>query len=209
MAGNPTRMRQPPRKEADGSLETLDDATLLQRIAANDEAAFECLFRRYYRRLLQFLLRITRRAELAEEVLSDTMMTVWEKASTFAGRSRASTWITGIAYHKAIKRLAQLGRHDEVMVTGDGELASASLPDLLETTVVADDLGQHLHRALAALSPAHRAVVELTYFHGYSYPEIAALTDCPVNTVKTRMFHARSKLRAILESIGLHRDSDH
>ena len=97
MTSNPGRSHRPPEKHAASLLEALDDETLLKRIAAGHEASFECLYRRYYRRLLRFLLRVTRQVELADEVLSDTMMTVWEKASTFAGRSRASTWITGIA----------------------------------------------------------------------------------------------------------------
>jgi RNA polymerase sigma-70 factor (ECF subfamily) len=65
-----------------------------------------------------------------------------------------------------------------------------------------EDLRDLLDAALDRLSPDHRAVVELTYFHGCSYEEIAAIVDCPVNTVKTRMFHARAKLRKLLPTLG-------
>ena len=194
-------------KRADPVLETLSDEALLARIAAHDEAAFDCFYRRHYRPLLRFLRRVARQPELADEVLSDTMMTVWEKASSFAGRSQVSTWVTGIAYRKAIKRLAQAGRHETVL-DDDADLDALSDDESPEATVMADDARQQLSQALLVLSPAHRAVVELAYFHGYSYPEIATLTDCPVNTVKTRMFHARSKLRTALENIGVQTDLD-
>ena len=59
-----------------------------------------------------------------------------------------------------------------------------------------------MSEALKSLSPKLRAVVELTYVHGYSYEEIAEIVDCPVNTVKTRMFHARNRLRQVLPAIA-------
>ena len=208
MTSNSRHSRQPPDRHTDSLLEALDDERLLERIATGDEAAFECLYRRYYRRLLRFLLRVTQQAELAEELLSDTFMTVWAKASTFAGRSRASTWITGIAYRKAIKRLAQHGRYDDAALFDEIEASLISECDSPDAMLMSEDVRQHLQVAMSALSPAHRAVVELAYFQGYSYPEITALTDCPVNTVKTRMFHARIKLRSVLESVGLYSVSD-
>jgi len=59
-----------------------------------------------------------------------------------------------------------------------------------------------LARALESLSPDHRAVLELTYYLGHSCSEIAAIMDCPVNTVKTRMFHARNKLRVLIPMLA-------
>ena len=84
-----------------------DELTLLRRIATKDRKAFEALYHIYYRRLFGYLLKLTRRAELVEEVLNDVMLAIWKGAGSFDGRSRPSTWIFGIAYHKALKALAR------------------------------------------------------------------------------------------------------
>src|SRR4051812_19615310 len=86
-----------------------DELTLLRRVATKDRKAFEALYHLYYRRLFGYLLKLTRRAELVEEVLNDVMMAIWKGAASFDGRSRPSTWIFGIAYHKALKALARRG----------------------------------------------------------------------------------------------------
>jgi RNA polymerase sigma-70 factor (ECF subfamily) len=76
-----------------------------------------------------------------------------------------------------------------------------------EGIMTRQELGQTLAQALEALSPEQRAVVELTYYHEHSYQEIAAITGCPVNTVKTRMFHARRHLAQLLAGLGLRRNT--
>src|ERR1700680_3601399 len=83
------------------------ELVLLHRIAEKDRAAFEALYTLYYRRLSSYLFKLARRAEMVEEVLNDVMVVIWKKAASFDGRSRPSTWIFGIAYHKAMKGLAQ------------------------------------------------------------------------------------------------------
>jgi RNA polymerase sigma-70 factor (ECF subfamily) len=178
-----------------------EEISLLRRIAAADRKAFETLYQLYYRRLFAYLFKITRRAELVEEALNDVMFAIWTSAARFDGRSRPSTWIFGIAYHKALKALArqgtavgeEAGRQEEEPATGEG-------PDhLLSRREVATTLG----KALGALSPEHRAVVELTYYYELSYGEIAEIVGCPVNTVKTRMFHARRRLKELLPGMGI------
>lgn len=179
------------------------DLELIERIAARDRAAFELLFQRYYRRLFGFVYRISRRPELVEEVVSDVLFAVWSDAARFDGRSRLSSWILGIAYHKALKAIALDGRRrrgEEPVSAADREPDRTPGPDSLMAAREASSL---LGRALARLSAEQRAVVELTYFEGLSYPEIATLLDCPTNTVKTRMFHARRKLRETLPALGL------
>jgi RNA polymerase sigma factor (sigma-70 family) len=186
---------------------------LLKRVAAGDRKAFEALYQLYYRRLFAYLFKLTRRGELVEEVLNDVMFAVWTGAARFDGRSRPSTWIFGIAYHKALKALARQAaafggsggsagsgsaaddgrREEEEPATGDGP------ESLLARREVASTLG----KALGALSPEHRAVVELTYYYELSYGEIAEIVGCPVNTVKTRMFHARRRLKELLPALGI------
>ncbi|HWM93093.1 MAG TPA: sigma-70 family RNA polymerase sigma factor [Thermoanaerobaculia bacterium] len=177
------------------------EAALLRRIAAKDRKAFEALYHAYYRRLFAYLLKTTRRIDIAEEVLDDVMLAVWTGASGFDGRSRPSTWIFGIAWHKALKAMARQERHRPESEEVDGEEpADDPGPErLLARREVADAL----ERALRSLSPDQRAVVELTYYHGFSYQEIAEIMSCPVNTVKTRMFHARRRLKELLPTLGV------
>ena len=169
----------------------VDERELISRISGRDVAAFEKLYRIYQPRLTRFLSNLVQRPQLVEEVLDDTMMVVWETAQSFRGTSRLSTWIFSIAYRKAIK--ARTRWPDPIEDQPD--LGQAS-PDPNPHQLL-----QHgrLHDALAAamqsLSADHRTVVDLTYFHGLGYREIAEVMDCPVDTVKTRMFHARRRLR--------------
>jgi RNA polymerase sigma factor (sigma-70 family) len=188
-----------------------EELSLLRRVADADRKAFETLYHLYYRRLFAYLFKLTRRGDLVEEVLNDVMFAIWTGAGRFDGRSRLSTWIFGIAYHKALKALARQasagGAHGTITSTAgddDGreieEVATGEGPQsLLERREVASTLG----KALGALSAEHRAVVELTYYYELSYGEIAEIVGCPVNTVKTRMFHARRRLKELLPALGL------
>jgi RNA polymerase sigma-70 factor (ECF subfamily) len=179
-----------------------DDSALIRRIAAKDRKAFEALYQLYYRRLFGYLVKVTRRVELVEEVLDDVMLAIWSGAGRFDGRSRPSTWIFGIAYHKAVKALARR-RPDEAGAPGAEEEASHVDHDEPESLMARRELSDVVGRALATLPAEQRAVVELTYYYGRSYGEIAEIVGCPVNTVKTRMFHARRKLRKLLPQLGV------
>ncbi len=168
-----------------------DDCRLVARIRARDMVAFEELYRNLHPRLSRFVANIVHRPQLVEEIFSDTMMVVWEKIDSFAGESKLSTWIFAIAYRKSMKALRRL---DEAVEDPDADNRASHEPG------PDHNLGQQrVHEALIAaigeLSPDHRAVVDLTYFHELSYREIAEIMDCPVDTVKTRMFHARRYLK--------------
>jgi RNA polymerase sigma-70 factor (ECF subfamily) len=173
---------------------TPDDRELVARVAARDLQAFERLYRMYQPRLTRFLTTLLRRPQLIEEVLDDTMMVVWQSADRFRGSSKPSTWIFAIAYRKAHKAKARWPDPVE-----DPELDTRVSED-----PTPDEELQHrrlhnsLMKAMDQLSVDHRAVVDLTYFHGLGYREIAEIVDCPVDTVKTRMFHARRRLRQAL-----------
>jgi len=170
------------------------EAHLVARIACGDKHAFEALYRTYYRRLTRFLERITRRPHAIEEILDDTMLAVWRKADTFNGSSQVSTWIFAIAYRMALKSLKR-DRNWVRNLFDDREETSAPSP---EAELIAGQARSRIQRLLADLSPEQRAVVELTYYHGCAYKEIAEIVGCPVDTVKTRMFYARRKLKAVL-----------
>jgi len=179
-----------PRTEAARPLAS-DERELLARVAAGDLQAFERLYRLYQPRLSRFLTTLLRRPQLIEEVLDDTMMVVWQTADRFRGSSKLSTWIFAIAYRKAHK--ARLRWPDPVEdPEQDGRISEDPAPD---DELHHQKLHDSLMRAMDQLSADHRAVVDLTYFHGLGYREIAEIVDCPVDTVKTRMFHARRRLK--------------
>ncbi|WP_460711198.1 RNA polymerase sigma factor [Lysobacter terrae] len=178
------------------SLRAVDEAALLGRVAAEEIDAFETLYRLYYPRLARFLHGMTRRPALVEEVLDDTMLVVWRKAYTYDATSKVSTWLFAIAYRQALKALRRV---DCVLAFDEADIAEPAQSGP-EGELQRRQLHAHLDGALDALPPMHRAVIELTYYHGHSCREIAEIMGCPVATVKTRMFHARHKLRALLDS---------
>jgi RNA polymerase sigma factor (sigma-70 family) len=179
---------------ADGADQaTAGEAALLHRIAAGERQAFETLYRGYFPRLTRFLERVMRRPHAIEEVLNDTMLVVWRKAATFNGESKVSTWIFSIAYRKALKAIK---RFDDPMEMDDQGFES-TLPGP-EAELMHKERGALLLQQIGRMSADHRAVIELTYYHGCAYREIAQIMGCPIDTVKTRMFHARRRLRQFL-----------
>jgi RNA polymerase sigma-70 factor (ECF subfamily) len=171
------------------------DRLLLQRMAAGDRAALATLYRSYHGRLCRFLSRLTRRADVIEEVINDCFWIAWQKAGDFRGDSRVSTWIMGIAYRCGLKALRQHG--DEPV---DDNIPEDRIPatDPEEDRELRDWLGKGLER----LSADQRAVVELVYGEGHTLDDVATIMQCPVGTVKARLFHARVKLRNVLPTLA-------
>jgi RNA polymerase sigma factor (sigma-70 family) len=188
---------------------TDSETTLLRRVGARDRKAFEALYHQYYRRLFSYLLKVMRRADLVEEVLNDVMLAIWKGAQSFDGRSRPSTWIFGIAYHKALKALARRAPaaqgYQGYPESGDPEREPAEPVDYdePESLLARRELATVLGQALRILPAEQRTVVELTYYYGLPYQEIAEIMGCPVNTVKTRMFHARRRLKELRPGMGV------
>lgn len=173
-----------------------DEAILLARIVAGDRHAFEQLYRAYFPRLGRFLGRMVRSVPLIEEVINDTMLVVWQKAASYDGSCKVSTWIFAIAYRKALKGL----RGSDAPLESDPESYPAGPALEPDHLLEGRQLRQVLERALARLPLAQQVVMVLTYDHEMGYAEIADVVGCPVNTVKTRMFHARHKLKELLAS---------
>jgi RNA polymerase sigma-70 factor (ECF subfamily) len=167
------------------------DLDLLEGVRAGDRTAFEELYRLYHPRLTRFLMNLVHRPALVEEVLDDTMMVVWERPHSFHSASKFSTWLFAIAYRKIMRGLR---RQDQAVEdkAQDQRVSEALSP---EDEVGQQRLSRLLMEAMEQLSPAHRAVVDLTYFHDMGYQEIAQVLECPVDTVKTRMFYARRHLK--------------
>ena len=166
---------------------------LLRRVSAGDRDAFRDLYLRYHRRLARFLTRLTNRYEDAEEIINDTLWIVWQRAGEFRNASRVSTWIMGIAYRRALNMIRRASTHERAM-----RLEIAETEAAVSDSAQALEQRQLLDSGLAELPLEQRLVLEFTYYLDHSCEEIAEIMDCPVNTVKTRMFNARRKLRTIL-----------
>ena len=170
---------------------------LIAETAAGDEKAFEQLYQLYFSRLFQFVFRITRTQSGIEEVINDVMYVVWDKASTYNQTCRPSTWIFGIAYFKALKSIEKAVADEGRTVEFNDELNY--FPDKGTDWISQVETSNWLNIAFNQLSTEQRAVVEMTYFQGLHYNEIAEIMQCPENTVKTRMFHARKILAKSLQ----------
>jgi RNA polymerase sigma-70 factor (ECF subfamily) len=168
---------------------------LIARVGDGDVQAFGELYRKYEPRLTRFLFNFVRQPQIIEEVLDDTLMVVWERANKFKGESKLSTWIFAIAYRKAMKAL----RRYDVPLEDHGAETRPSDAANPEEEYGQKRLHDIIRKAMLSLSADHRAVVDLTYFHELGYREIAEIMDCPVDTVKTRMFYARRHLKQRLE----------
>lgn len=171
------------------------DQRLIALVRDRDRHAFEELYRKYQTRLARFVGNLIRHPQIVEEVLDDTLMVVWERAADFKGESKLSTWIFAIAYRKAMKAIR---RYDAPIEDHEAE-NRASHEASPEDAFGQARLHRLLRNAMNELSPDHRGVVELTYFQDLSYREIAEIMNCPVDTVKTRMFYARRQLKLRLD----------
>jgi RNA polymerase sigma-70 factor (ECF subfamily) len=171
-----------------------DDA-LVQAIGTGDRSAMRVLFDRHKNRVFRFILRMVRDRALAEDLLNDVFLDVWLRADRFAGRSSVSTWLLGIARHKALTALA--ARRPQ-------QLDDAAALDIVdpapdpERELAGKQRATLLRRAIDSLAAQHREIIDLVYDQGRSIAEIAALLRIPANTVKTRMFYARQRLAGLV-----------
>ena len=172
------------------------DRRLLERMASGDRAALGILYHGYHGRLCRFLSRLTRRVDVIEEVTNECFWIVWQKAAEFRGESRVSTWIMGIAYRCGLKALRQRGAEPLADSVLSEQCAPAANPD--EERELRDWLAKGLER----LSADQRAVIELVYGVGHTLEDVAQITQCPLGTVKARLFHARVKLRNVLPDLA-------
>ena len=171
-----------------------DEARLIRRVVRGERGAFEELYRFYHPRLTRFLSNLLRKPELVEEVLNDTLMVVWRNPESYSGMSKLSTWIFAIAYRKASRARS---RWDDPMEDNDADSRPSNEAGP-EQHLEQRQVQKVLLKAMAGLSADHRTVVDLTYFHEMGHREIAEIMGCPVDTVKTRVFHARRHLKNAL-----------
>lgn len=172
------------------------EVQLIGLIVKEDLRAFETLYRVYFPRLTRFLDRMIRSSHLIEETINDTMMVVWQKADQYDRSCKVSTWIFAIAYRKALNVIRSL----DLPIESDSDDYPAVSDQEPETVLKHLQLQKIFAQALDTLPMEQRNVVNLAYYHDMAYGEIAEIVGCPVNTVKTRMFHARRQLKVLLSA---------
>jgi RNA polymerase sigma-70 factor, ECF subfamily len=178
------------------------DDMLLESIADGNRTAMHILYCRHNVRVYRFILRIVRDATTAEDLVSQVFLDVWRTASQFQGRSQVSTWLLSIARFKALtamrqRRFEDIDQEDVRQIPDESETPETSL-DRNDTSAI-------LRACVAKLSPAHREIITLVYYHEKSVEEVGAIIGIPQSTVKTRMFYARKQLADLLKGAGVDR----
>jgi RNA polymerase sigma-70 factor, ECF subfamily len=184
------------------AMQTTSDEALIERIAAGDRLAMQVLFARHQVRVYRFVLRLVRDQSVAEELVGEVFLDVWRQAGRFEARSTASTWLLAIARYKALSALRR--RTDQEL--DEEKAATIEDPgDSPEVSVLKKNKGEVLRQCLTALTPEHREIIDLVYYHEKSVEEVAQIVGIAENTVKTRMFYARKRLSELLKAAGIDR----
>jgi RNA polymerase sigma-70 factor (ECF subfamily) len=173
----------------------LEDTALIALVASGDRVAFEKLYLAYHKRISRFLARFIRSRENREEIIDDTFMVVWRNAGQFRHTSRLSTWIIGIGYRTALRSIRD-NKYPMMPQT------TADFTEIRSNHAIECEQRDWVRKGLDRLPPEQRLILELAYGLGHSIEEIAEITCSPIGTVKTRMFHAREKLRHYLPALG-------
>jgi len=180
-----------------------EERALLKAIAAGDAKALERLFARAQTRVFRFLMRMVKNQAIAEELLNEVFLSVWQNARRYEGRSEPLTWMLSIAHNKAISAMRK-----KTEVIGIAEETASDLAaddDAPDTAVQKQDKSAKIRACIAALSPDHRTILDLVYYQEQSVAEAAEILGIPEATVKTRMFYARKKLSELLLARGIDR----
>ena len=176
---------------------------LLERIKQADEAAFRELYRGFSRRLYAYVLRQLGDPAQAEEIVADTLYEVWRQPARFRGDSQFSTWLIGIARNKVLMAFRSRKpdqQHDDLADVID--TVASEDPSAFEL-LAQQQRHEGVRHCMDRLSDDHRECIHLVFYEGLSLAEVASLQACPEGTVKTRLFHARQKLKTCLKLLLL------
>ena len=178
------------------------DEALVALIAQRDKRALQQLYSRHHVRIYRFALRFLNDEAAAEDTVSEVFIDVWRQAERFEGRSQVTTWLLAIARNKALSVLRR--RSSEEL---DDEVAEfiEDPSDNPEAAMLKSQRASVLQDCLTQLSPAHREIVDLVYYHEKSVEEVAEIIAVPANTVKTRMFYARKRISELMAAKGISR----
>jgi RNA polymerase sigma-70 factor (ECF subfamily) len=192
----------PDRMQAAQDTQDTSDETLVALIAQRDKRALQQLYSRHHIRIYRFALRFLNDEAAAEDTVSEVFIDVWRQAERFEGRSQVTTWLLAIARNKALSLLRR--RSSEEL---DDEVAEfiEDPSDNPEAAMLKSQRASVLQDCLTQLSPAHREIVDLVYYHEKSVEEVAEIISVPANTVKTRMFYARKRIGELMAAKGISR----
>jgi RNA polymerase sigma-70 factor (ECF subfamily) len=182
------------------STDDASDESLVARVAQNDRRALQLLFGRHRQRVYGFALRLVGNSATAEDIVSEVFLELWRRAASFERRAQLSTWLLAITRNKALSALRV--RVDQPL----DEAMAEAMPDpaiTAEDSLQASERNALVRRCLERLSPAHREIIDLVYYHEKSVDEVAAIVGVPAATVKTRMFYARKRLAELVKDAGI------
>ncbi|MCM2252138.1 MAG: RNA polymerase sigma factor RpoE [Ramlibacter sp.] len=190
------------------------DLMLVERTVAGDQKAYELLVLKYQRRIERLIGRMVRDTDLVEDIAQETFIRAYRALSQFRGEAQFYTWLYRIAVNTAKKALGDLkrdplvsenamrgGEEEDETSAVENELTSAETP---ETVLAAKEIAAAVNSAMEALPEELRQAVTLREIEGLSYEEIAEVMNCPIGTVRSRIFRAReaisARIKPLLES---------
>ena len=194
----------PPAAPVPASADT--DLMLVERTVAGDQRAFELLVMKYQRRIERLIGRMVRDVDLVEDIAQETFIRAYRALAQFRGEAQFYTWLYRIAVNTAKKALVDMKRNplvsesalrssddEDETSSGENELTSAETP---ETVLAAKEIAAAVNAAMEALPEELRQAVTLREIEGLSYEEIAEVMNCPIGTVRSRIFRARDAISA-------------
>jgi RNA polymerase sigma-70 factor, ECF subfamily len=182
------------------STDEASDEALVARVTHSDRHALRLLFGRHRQRVYRFALRLVGNSATAEDIVSEVFLELWRRAASFERRAQLATWLLAVTRNKALSALRV--RADQPL----DEATAEAMPDPAitpEESLQANERSTLLRRCLERLSPAHREIIDLVYYHEKSVDEVAAIVGVPAATVKTRMFYARKRLAELVKDVGI------
>jgi RNA polymerase sigma-70 factor (ECF subfamily) len=182
------------------TIQGASDEMLIARIVKGDMLAMQALYARHNVRVYRFILRMVGNESTAEDILNEVFLDAWRQADRFEARSQVSTWLLGIARYKA---LSSLRTRSNAQLDDQMAATIADPADNPEAVLERNDRTALVRRCLSQLSPAHREIIDLVYYHEKTVSEVARIVRVPENTVKTRMHYARKHLAKLIDAAGL------
>ena len=173
---------------------------LLELVAAGNQRAYEELYRLLSRRVYAFARRLIENAELADEIMADTMYEVWRTAARYRGDSAVTTWVLAIARNKALMMVRSRPKATHESIEDFADIIESGAPDGF-ALLARKQMREVILRCIQGLSGKHRECIHLTYFEDMSMREIAAMLDIPEGTVKSRLSKARAQLAASVSAM--------
>ena len=189
------------------------DAILVERTVGGDQKAFELLVIKYQRRIQRLIGRMVRDVDLVEDIAQETFIRAYRALAQFRGEAQFYTWLYRIAVNTAKKALMDLKRNptisenffksddDDETSPLENELTSSETPDAV---LASKEIAQIINAALEALPEDLRQAITLREIEGLSYEEISEAMNCPIGTVRSRIFRAREaisqKVKPLLEN---------